>query len=360
VEIRRSLSADLREVEAAILRLTDQQRRVVDMWRGLKRVAVGGGAGTGKTVLALEKARRLADEGFAVLVSCYNLALAEELRREVAGWEHRPEVLAFHELCEQLAMEAGLLAGRPEHPGQEYWDTRLPDLLLEALDALPERRFDAVVVDEGQDLRDHWWTPLQCVLASPEDGVLYVFHDENQVVFGQDSALPKDLVPLSLTVNLRNTAEVFAVVRPLCPDPGYTGDGPEGLGVEYHEIDGPQGMQAELSRVLHRLIHERKLKLADLAVITGRSMLPRANSPSELRDLAKVGQFRLSHPWPGSEGAVLVEVGATVQGAGEAGDRAGGVRGLLDHQDLLYVAASRARSLLVIIGTAEVCCRLQP
>ena len=31
-------------------------------------------------------------------------------------------------------------------------------------------RFDAIVVDEGQDLEDEWWVALTALLADPEDG----------------------------------------------------------------------------------------------------------------------------------------------------------------------------------------------
>ena len=69
------VSSRLAEQEARRLVLTKDQTRVLDFLRSHRRVAVSGGAGTGKTVLALEKARRLATEGFKTLLTCYNLSL---------------------------------------------------------------------------------------------------------------------------------------------------------------------------------------------------------------------------------------------------------------------------------------------
>ena len=73
-ELPRSLGATIKGDDRELLRLTEDQFRVLDMLSRQRRVAVSGGAGTGKTMLALEKARRLAAEGLEVLLTCYNRA----------------------------------------------------------------------------------------------------------------------------------------------------------------------------------------------------------------------------------------------------------------------------------------------
>ena len=79
------VSSQLAEQEARRLVLTKDQIRVLDFLRSHRRVAVSGGAGTGKTVLALEKARRLAAEGFKTLLTCYNRQLADYLFNDLRG-----------------------------------------------------------------------------------------------------------------------------------------------------------------------------------------------------------------------------------------------------------------------------------
>ena len=71
----------LADDDRELLRLTEQQFAVLDRLRRQRRVSISGGAGTGKTVLALEKARRLAREGSGVLLTCFNRPLADNLRR---------------------------------------------------------------------------------------------------------------------------------------------------------------------------------------------------------------------------------------------------------------------------------------
>jgi hypothetical protein len=44
---------------------------------------------------------------------------------------------------------------------QTFFDGLLPEALVEALGRLPQERFDAIVVDEGQDFRRDWWGALQ-------------------------------------------------------------------------------------------------------------------------------------------------------------------------------------------------------
>jgi len=107
---------------------------------------VSGGAGTGKTVLALEKARRLAAEGLEVPLTCFNRPLAGRLRRSAADVP-RLTIANFHQLCWDMAHAAGLPLPDPAAgsapPG--FFETTLPDALLAALERLP-RRFDAIVV----------------------------------------------------------------------------------------------------------------------------------------------------------------------------------------------------------------------
>ncbi|HXF72428.1 MAG TPA: NERD domain-containing protein, partial [Actinomycetota bacterium] len=70
VEIRHPLAIDVAEADREILGLSDEQFRLLDMLAGNRRVAVAGPAGSGKTLLAAEKARRLAAQGFRVLFTC--------------------------------------------------------------------------------------------------------------------------------------------------------------------------------------------------------------------------------------------------------------------------------------------------
>src|SRR5262245_7355287 len=66
--------ADDRELEAQ--RLTESQAMILSATRLLNRVEIRGGAGSGKTWLALEQARRLTKDGKRVALMCYSRGLA--------------------------------------------------------------------------------------------------------------------------------------------------------------------------------------------------------------------------------------------------------------------------------------------
>ncbi len=81
--------------------LTEQQISIVDFLANHRRVAISGCAGSGKTLLALEKARRLNEQGFSVLLTCYNKGLATFMSQSV-NWKPNLHIYTFHALCEKL------------------------------------------------------------------------------------------------------------------------------------------------------------------------------------------------------------------------------------------------------------------
>ena len=60
-------------------------------------------------------------------------------------------------------------------------------------------RFDALIVDEGQDVSADWWLSLQILLTDPDRSPLYVFFDDNQKLFPVPTGLPFLEAPVQLT-----------------------------------------------------------------------------------------------------------------------------------------------------------------
>jgi len=202
--------------EDAAQQLTEEQATILSATRLLRRVEVRGGAGSGKTWLALEQARRLGADGERVALLCYSRGLAEFLRRYVQGWSYRLRpayVGEYHELGKRWGAETG-----PGDDDSDYWEHRLPSQMLDLAEALPPgERFDSVVVDEAQDFADSWWPPLLAALNDPETGGLFVFSDEGQRVFARSGGPPVPLVPILLDHNLRNTRQIAESFDPLTP-----------------------------------------------------------------------------------------------------------------------------------------------
>ena len=109
------LALRFREENREIWRLTQEQMSILDSLAAHDRAAIAGSAGTGKTVLAQEKARRLATTGKRVLLLCFNLPLAEELSAGARDFD----VETFHAFCRRLAFRAGLPFEPPRGAGRD-------------------------------------------------------------------------------------------------------------------------------------------------------------------------------------------------------------------------------------------------
>ncbi|MDX1965429.1 MAG: NERD domain-containing protein [Pirellulales bacterium] len=202
--------------QAEVIRYTEEQFVALDTMEDNPRVLFTGPAGTGKTLLALEMARRAASAGKSVLFVCFN--------RLLGRW------LSYHPIVRSGQIAAGTLhqymAGIadikvPEGADESFWKAELPEAALSKLldghrDAA---RFDMVVADEVQDLlHPQYLDVLELVLKGELSGGSWrMFGDfERQMLYGQDRELAEELIRKrlgsfargALRVNCRNTPRV--------------------------------------------------------------------------------------------------------------------------------------------------------
>jgi superfamily I DNA/RNA helicase len=203
---QRELVASIAERDAEADVLAAEQRVLLDFLALQRRAEIRGGAGTGKTWLAVEQTRRLARAGERVALICYSRGLAEFLRRrfEAVPRRDRPAYVGtFHGL--------GRLWGAPEGSDDDsaFWEERLPREMADLAAGFPSAdRFDSVVVDEAQDFADGWWAAAFAALRDADTGGLFVFADEGQRVFARQGRPPLQLPPFPLARNLRNTKQI--------------------------------------------------------------------------------------------------------------------------------------------------------
>src|SRR4029453_11775066 len=132
VEIRTPLRLRFDEEDKKIVELTSDQAWVLAFVLHRRRAAVTGPAGGGKTVLAVSVAEQLATAGHRTLLTCFNRRLGEHLRVSVGGFGGI-DTATFHQLCVQIAKEAGVeLPAEEAGPGSPYFEHRLPEALAEA------------------------------------------------------------------------------------------------------------------------------------------------------------------------------------------------------------------------------------
>ena len=203
------LGYDLTDVTFA--RLLESQSRVLNFIRDQRFAVINGAAGTGKTLIAMERARQAARHG-RVLFLCYNSMLRDELARRLAD-EPSVEVRT-------IASFACKMCGTSE---PDYYG--LADRLLECADGegFP---YCHIVIDEGQDfgvedIEQSGILELLLELVSARKGTFYLFYDRRQFV--QGSTMPKFIndadCKLTLYVNCRNTKKIaLSSVRGLGDD----------------------------------------------------------------------------------------------------------------------------------------------
>ncbi|HQY30285.1 MAG TPA: NERD domain-containing protein [Thermomicrobiales bacterium] len=344
------LAADLSDERAELLRLTDNQLIVLDALRQQRQIKVQGVAGSGKTILAMEQARRLAAEGFAVLFTCFNKALARDVDKKLNP-QHGDEpavvtVRHFHQLAEELVAEAHLSppAGT-DLWSSVYFEEILPQLMIEAIEQLGPR-FDAIVVDEGQDFTDIWWLALDALFRKPEERIWAIFYDDNQRLYQRSTDYPIAGPPMLLTRNCRCTRAIQIEAGTYCPE-SLTGQvqGPAGRPIEQVPI-GSGGLLGALGGVLERLVHQEGIGADRIVVLTPRSMKATACS-----DGTTAGGFRLRwedgrpsdiavrsiHGFKGLERDIVILVECE--------------RAHVETRDaLMYVALTRARHHVIVIG----------
>jgi hypothetical protein len=206
-----SLAGDLAAGEHEILVPTHHQLKVLTTLRGERRASIVGAAGSGKTLIAVEKARQLASIGFNVLLACFNAPLARALADDPGLAPHvgtgRVTVGTFHELCRRLASEAGTLPPQPARPGRDWFESVLPRALADAIPRIGGR-WQALVVDEGQDFDGDWLTTLLLLLSDPDEDVVYVFHDPAQALYRADACAVLGLREFPLPDNCRNARPI--------------------------------------------------------------------------------------------------------------------------------------------------------
>ena len=72
-----AISVQIKYAEEELIKLTNEQYRCVDQLDDNKRCLIEGGAGTGKTLLAIEEAKKAVASGLRVALFCYNKNLGD-------------------------------------------------------------------------------------------------------------------------------------------------------------------------------------------------------------------------------------------------------------------------------------------
>ena len=187
----------------ALVRYKDQQLSVINrvqdnyiyLLSNVKQFYMRGGAGTGKTWIAMKMAKKAAESGEKVLFTCASKTLSERVRSHIGD---TVTVLDASSLFENIIMDFGSFNG-PTYIG-------LSNNLTE-----DNPKYDAIFVDEAQDFTFEWANIVKKLLVDENNSRLGVFFDDVQVLredsFGDGFGIEEE--PYLLRENIRNTANIY-------------------------------------------------------------------------------------------------------------------------------------------------------
>ena len=144
--------------ERELVALTEEQYAILDALEDNDRLLIEGAAGTGKTLLALEYARRFGTRS-RVLLLCFNRLLGRWMSSRLQNDRLHIVADSFHRFADGLiasssraAEFAALRAQIAELDSARLFAEEYPAFLLEALGEGVQEPYDVLIVDEGQDL----------------------------------------------------------------------------------------------------------------------------------------------------------------------------------------------------------------
>lgn len=359
-EFYESLRARADRRESELKRFTEEQYAALDAMETNPRVVFAGPAGTGKTVLALEAARRATLHGRRTLFLCYNRLLAKWLKHETAPLGPSLQVGTLHSYLLDLAG-----ADLPKRPESDFWQTALPELALHAMLSRPTSDlFDELIVDEAQDmLRGSYLDLLDLSLTGGlsagrwrffgdfEKQALYDAADSSldDFIATRDSKAPRYL----LRVNCRNVPRISSLVGLLAGlRPAYSRVLREDNGVE-PDVRYFAGIEHEVPLLTDALetLYKEGFRGSDIVVLSPRSndacvdRLPQGIWRDRIRpvDVAGPGNIRSCtvHSFKGLESpAIILTDVETIRGP-----RA---------EAIFYTAITRALDRLIILVDTKV------
>lgn len=330
-----SMISELGIKRNAFNRLLSEQVNILNYLEEQPYAVINGAAGTGKTMIALEKARRHSERGEKVLFLCFNKYLRD--------------------YCKTFFPSSNIVYNTIDGFACSYCGTAVADfrMLQEKLElAFYEGQFPFkhIIIDEGQDFGQERIEEANIIseletiaLSESINGSFYLFYDKNQLV--QGDRIPKYIsesdCKLTLYKNCRNTESIaITSMRPLGSESKpkmfagcVVGDSPK---VFFSETEGK--LKVFLDKALDQL---EKKKIKDVVILTCKtedtSVLSQYCFDGKYRHDGSEYRFTTCRKFKGLEADAVIMLDVNKKTLTKPGNQN------------FYVGASRARFFLTIL-----------
>ena len=272
-----SLKSKREEQKDLFFRLTEEQNALINYLEEQKVAAIQGAAGTGKTVLACEKAKALAKDG-KVLFLCFNQFLRKALQEEKELNTQKYENIDFYNIHQLVSTK--IKAASVDDDDIEVF--------LKNYDKY-DWEYKHIIVDEAQDFKDIFIEKLY-EIAFFSEGSIYVFFDKNQFVQGKE--YPKWLKDaecrLVLNINCRNTYRIAeASGKPIGVEPKMM-KSVKGDNANLYICGDRKAVEKKIVSLIS-MYHENKYPLDEICIISAKTV-----ENSILAGAKKIGCYELT------------------------------------------------------------------
>ncbi|HVD99971.1 MAG TPA: NERD domain-containing protein/DEAD/DEAH box helicase [Cytophagaceae bacterium] len=277
----RTVKERLAEFEKEVKKYTTEQYSVLDSFtQHNERCLIQGSAGTGKTMIAIESAIRTAAEGKTVFLTCYNRLIGEWMQKQTEDWKDKITVSSLHNFL--FKQSDGFNYDKSQSNKQDFYNKYLPLLLKDLYQKGINKKFDKLIIDEGQDLIRPEYISLfdSMIQGGLQNGNWEIYGDfERQAIYAQLSrAEMLELLKKSgqhsnylLKINCRNTKQIGEEISLISgfDKPPFLLEYLEGIPVEYIFYRDKTHQKKILAEQLQKF-STNKLPFNDLIIISSR------------------------------------------------------------------------------------------
>lgn len=360
-----TLKSRINNIESRIIELTDEQQNAIKAIEMNPRTIITGGTGTGKTILAFNKAINLAREGKRVLFLCYNLLLADNLIENIPDDIAEAGTLrvdAIYRYMTDVINKAGKGSDldNPHINEVELYSAVIPETYAETLlDSNPEHLYDVIIIDEAQDIMTE--PILDAIELTLNDGLnngcWHLFMDPFQDIYSKLSEKTIERLNThnpthyNLTKNCRNCLEIIHVTKAMsgieCNSLCLLEGGYKKI-VQFKNInDFKKKLEAEIAYINKGelgfddfiILSTKKLEnsiLSEFDAIGGYPVYDIRQKPSDVKSI----DFCTMHAFKGLERQAVIAVDIEPPSYESL-------------QRLLYTGLSRAKSYLTVFVASE-------
>ena len=247
------------------------------------RLRVLGTAGSGKSLFARRFLDREVSDNRKTLLVCYNRPLADRLKASVGN---AGTVSTFNGFCDDFLQSVGKkLDYSLMESNTDFWHDVQEQVIAE--DIPDERKFDTLIVDEGQDFEDEWFEILKLFLR--EGASILWLEDTDQNLQSKPSVTLDGFVRFHCTTNYRSPDSIATFIKKTLPIPFEQGNDLPGLGVSVHEYKEADEQPKIVGKIIQDLMRTG-FSPDDIVIITNRGV-----QSSVFSNIDQVGGVALRH-----------------------------------------------------------------